>query len=913
MRHASRRIQKPHRRTALPAIAGVFLLALVVSLMGAGLLQQTVAEAATITVQVGQRPNGSSGNQYNAASVTINPGDTVTFIRFAGTHDVESVFVPVGASAFASPSPMQAGVSFSVAPTVPGTYTYYCTIHSDPTEATLAGIDASIAAGNMVGKIVVASVAPTATATSAPPTATNTSTPPTATVTPGGTIVPPTATPTGAPPTSTPTPGATSTPTTVPSATPTTPAATPTPPSTGGGSANTVQMIDFDFVPGTISVPAGTSVRWVNAGLKKHTATSTSGVFDSGLMVTGDAYSFTFNTAGSFPYICDLHPDMVGTVEVTAGSSSGGGSKPGGGTPTPAPTATPTPAAAPAPSGPAGPGTVKIIDYDYSPKNLAVTPGATVRWVNDGAKKHTVTANDGSYDSGLMSTGDAYSRTFATVGVYQYFCDLHPDMVGSVTVSEAATDGTGGTPWPTPAGIPSNLLYNEGWDPIAKQWTTRPVKYLTEITSGNGTLWATILSGVKAGTLTEVDLPQNIRDWVQAQYSRTGGPPASYFRPAPTPTAVPTPPPAPAVPGEVRMLDYSYDPATITVSAGSSVRFVNAGRAKHTVTAPDNSWDSGLMSTGDAYSHTFSAAGTYEYFCILHPEMTGTVLVTGPSGSAPPPPPAAAVPPTPRPAVPVAPSDVQLIDNDFSPRTITVNAGGSVRFINTGIAPHTVTDRAGSFDSGFLSRGDAYRRTFSTPGTFEIFCVIHPQMTGTVRVVDAAGNAPPPIAAAVQPTATAGASPSAQAAPGNVDAKMLDFSYEAATINVTPGTTVTWTNFGIAPHTVTDRAGGFDSGIVAKGGTFSRKFEKAGTYTYFCTLHPQMEGKVVVAEAGQTSTAAGARTAPESASGGSGAPATVAAAGDGTFKNVWVILWGGAALVALVAIPVSIKLGFKSS
>ena len=176
------------RRTRKAQVAlhklGLALMAVAMGLAGVGALRNNVAVAAptTITVQVGQRPSGTSGSQFNAAAVTMTLGDTVSFIRFAGSHDATSVVVPAGGSQFLSPSPMAAGSPLTVTPAAAGIYTYYCTIHADPSEATLANIDANIAAGSMVGKIVVnAPAAPTATPGVTTPTPTATTAPGTAT------------------------------------------------------------------------------------------------------------------------------------------------------------------------------------------------------------------------------------------------------------------------------------------------------------------------------------------------------------------------------------------------------------------------------------------------------------------------------------------------------------------------------------------------------------------------------------------------------------------------------------------------------------------------------------------------------------------------------------------------------------
>lgn len=74
------------------------------------------------------------------------------------------------------------------------------------------------------------------------------------------------------------------------------------------------------------------------------------------------------------------------------------------------------------------------------------------------------------------------------------------------------------------------------------------------------------------------------------------------------------------------------------------------------------------------------------------------------------------------------------------------------------------------------------------------------------------------------------------------------FAFNPSTITVTKGTTVKWTHNDGAPHTVTTTSApvDFDSGRMNKGGTFSQIFDTAGTYEYYCSIHPSMKGKVIV-------------------------------------------------------------------
>lgn len=78
--------------------------------------------------------------------------------------------------------------------------------------------------------------------------------------------------------------------------------------------------------------------------------------------------------------------------------------------------------------------TVHIKNFAYDPATLTVAPGTVVRFVNDDDEAHTVTARDGSFDSGGLGTGDIWTHTFAKAGSYAYFCEMHPYMKGKVTV-----------------------------------------------------------------------------------------------------------------------------------------------------------------------------------------------------------------------------------------------------------------------------------------------------------------------------------------------------------------------------------------------------------------------------------------------------------------------------------------------
>ena len=77
----------------------------------------------------------------------------------------------------------------------------------------------------------------------------------------------------------------------------------------------------------------------------------------------------------------------------------------------------------------------------------------------------------------------------------------------------------------------------------------------------------------------------------------------------------------------VQIANFAFAPAAITVNAGDTVTFTNADSAPHTATADNGSFDTGTLNGGQSASLTFSTAGTYTYFCAIHPNMKGTITV----------------------------------------------------------------------------------------------------------------------------------------------------------------------------------------------------------------------------------------------------------------------------------------------
>jgi plastocyanin len=95
--------------------------------------------------------------------------------------------------------------------------------------------------------------------------------------------------------------------------------------------------------------------------------------------------------------------------------------------------------------------TVPIRDFFFDPAEITVESGTTVMWVNEGSHPHTVTSDDGQFDSEALNPGDSFMVTFSGQGTLTYHCEIHPSMTGSVTVGGAAPTGETSAP-ATPAG-----------------------------------------------------------------------------------------------------------------------------------------------------------------------------------------------------------------------------------------------------------------------------------------------------------------------------------------------------------------------------------------------------------------------------------------------------------------------------
>lgn len=441
--------------------------------------------------------------------------------------------------------------------------------------------------------------------------------------------------------------------------------------------------------PATLTVAPGTRVTFANHSGERKRIRSEDGPaeFDSGNLEAGAGWSVVLHAAGTYPYVDDRDrddPAYHGTITVSSATQPGGGSPN-----SPAPTQ--PPAGSPAPSAPAT-ASVAILDRSFSPATVTVAPGGTVSWVNQSDRDHTVTGP--GFDSGLLGGGGRFSHTFPSAGTFTYICELHSEMRASVIVADGAGPAQ---PGPSPgAAAPA---------------------------------------------------------------------PASAAPAAAPPAPRPQPPTATGAAGarhHVAVVDYAFRPASISARVGDSVVWTNQGRAPHTATAA-GAFDTGVFRAGEQRTTTLRTPGTFAFACTIHPEMTGVLTVAatagggGPAPATSPGPAATAANPkasgagpssTTAPAVPVeaatpGTAEVSIIDLAFEPTTVRLAVGGTVTWRNNGIAPHTVTAEDSSFGSGLLQSGGTFSHRFDGVGTFRYVCAFHPQMAGTVEIVESP-SAPAP-------------------------------------------------------------------------------------------------------------------------------------------------------------------------
>jgi plastocyanin len=303
----------------------------------------------------------------------------------------------------------------------------------------------------------------------------------------------------------------------------------------------------------------------------------------------------------------------------------------------------------------------------------------------------------------------------------------------------------------------------------------------------------------------------------------------------------------------------------VQVEPGAIVRFVNRDDERHRMRSRsgERGFDTGNLEPGKSGQVRLSAAGTYTYLDDRERDDTryhGRIVVSGGGGSE------GSGGGSTSAAAPASSATVTIGDRVFLPASTTIQVGGTVTFRNEDGDEHTATSSGGGgIDSGTLASGDTYEKTFSEAGSYDFLCLFHSDMRGTIDVVGSATPKPTPDSTpspAPTPTPTPTPTPPSVTAPNTETVDIVDFAFEPARVELPAGTTVLWTNTGVAPHTVSAEDGSFDSGTLDAGASFEHTFTTPGTYAYLCQVHPEMTGtiEIVASEPAQVEPAAATTT-----------------------------------------------------
>ncbi len=265
---------------------------------------------------------------------------------------------------------------------------------------------------------------------------------------------------------------------------------------------------------------------------------------------------------------------------------------------------------------------VTIVGFAFNPSVITVTAGSAVTWTNTDPFTHTTTSDIGSldpWDSGQLGKSDTFSKVFNAPGTYPYHCAIHfLSMFGTVVVVAAQPPTGVDIAGPTSGSANATQFFTATVSPVS---TTQPITYVWEatnqvpITHSNGGLndsiglmWPSGMEGSQLITVTALN------DLGSQSNSRS---------------ILITPPVTPEI-TDVSIAYPAFNPAVITISVGSSVRWTNTDPFTHTTTSDIGSldpWDSGELGPNGVFTKTFNTPGNFTYHCNIHTIMQGTVRV----------------------------------------------------------------------------------------------------------------------------------------------------------------------------------------------------------------------------------------------------------------------------------------------
>jgi plastocyanin len=287
----------------------------------------------------------------------------------------------------------------------------------------------------------------------------------------------------------------------------------------------------------------------------------------------------------------------------------------------------------------------------YSPNPASVSGGSTVTWNNVDSTPHTATADDGSFDSGIINGGSSASVAISAnsrVSTIPYHCSVHPEMRGTLQIipsSLSTVPSSNSTLHNAPVTVPNSsntstissdnnntTIQNLQQEIVALQQTidtlqqalmslqqqAAPQDRNVTVSSGNNN--NTSVSSIEVEQPPALSSSQQPQP--QQQQQQQGQQQSQRVS---------------IVLGSSSLNNNAFQPNPVQVSIGATVTWINDDSQPHTVTSGvsgqlDGRFDSSpnfnpLLASGQTFEHTFTEAGEYPYFCQLHPNMVGTVQV----------------------------------------------------------------------------------------------------------------------------------------------------------------------------------------------------------------------------------------------------------------------------------------------
>ncbi len=386
-----------------------------------------------------------------------------------------------------------------------------------------------------------------------------------------------------------------------------------------------IALVNFEFSPGDITIPAGTEVTWTSQDNAPHNVTFADGSFETEDFFAGESAEFTFTDPGTFVIYCTIHgeADGSGMASVVTVAEQSADAEPIAAVtavptdvpteePTPVPTETPTPEPTEEP--------VVEVGYDLS----FITNAAAQMAI---AREHADLMLAAFYAGDLETTRREAEQVINVIDGkavdhnYDGTVDDPSDGVGLLTHLRNARNQAESADIPPETEADNaivldtvnyaidqlELAINEGIT-IIEAPAQNDVEALARMVGGadedGGVQEALAASALVAdpGTVVEVEI---------------------------VPTAEPTPEP---VVFTIDMEDFEFVSNNATIKVGTTVTWVNVGDAPHSAQADDGTFDTTIFESGEERSFTFDAPGTYAYFCELHGAsegrgMSGVIVV----------------------------------------------------------------------------------------------------------------------------------------------------------------------------------------------------------------------------------------------------------------------------------------------